>query len=80
MRPLDIHKQVKQQPFLPLRLYFSDGSHFDIRHPVLITVTRTVLALTVAGRKRDQLPERVILCDPMHVVRLEPIDGEPATS
>lgn len=80
MRPLDIHEQVKKQPFLPLRLHFSDGSHFDIRHPELITVTRTVLALTVPGRKRGTLPERVILCDPMHVVRLEPINGEPETN
>ena len=80
MRPLDIHEQVKKRPFLPLRLHFSDGPFFDIRHPEQITVTRMVLAITVLGRNRGTLPERVILCDPMHLVRLEPIDGEPATS
>ena len=38
MRPIDIQNQVKAQPFVPLRLYFSDGSHFDVRHRELISV------------------------------------------
>ena len=76
MRPIDIHSQVKERPFVPLRMHFSDGSHYDIRHPELITVTRTVIGLTIMGPPGARLPERVILCDPLHVTRLEPIDGD----
>ncbi len=76
MRALDIHKQNKEQPFVLLRMYLTDGSHFDIRHPEMITVTRTVLGITIRGRRGNSLPERMILCDPMHVVRLEPVDGK----
>lgn len=76
MRPQDIHQQVKQRPFVPLRLHLSDGSSFDVRHPELIMVSRTVLALMVSGKGGEALPERVFMIDPMHVVRLEPINGE----
>ena len=76
MQPLDIHQQVKQRPFVPLRLHLSDGSSFDVRHPELIMVSRPVLALMVSGNGSGELPERVLLIDPVHVVRLEPIKGE----
>lgn len=72
MRPSDIAEQIKSRPFLPLRMHFSDGSEYDVRHPEFLTVTRTVLALTIMGPPNSLLPERVILLDPMHLVRLEP--------
>jgi len=75
VRPTDIHEQMKTPPFVPMRLYFSDGSTFDVRHPELLTVTRSVLALTIMGPPGATLPERVILLDPVHLVRLEPING-----
>lgn len=76
MRPIDIHKQVRSTPFVPMRLHFSDGSSIDVRHPEFIAVTRIVLGITVPGPSENELPERVILCDPLHVVRLEPINGQ----
>jgi len=76
MRPNDIHVQVKQQPFVPLRMHFSDGSAFDIPRSEFLRVTHTVLELTVMGKNRHTLPERVLLLDPGHVVRLEPINGQ----
>ncbi len=76
MRPSDIYEQMKSRPFVPLRLHFSDGSEFDVRHPELLIVTRTVLALTIMGPPGNKLPERVILLDPVHLLRLEPINGD----
>ena len=76
MRPTDIYEQTKSRPFVPLRLHFSAGSQFDVRHPEVLIVSRTVLALTIMGPHGNKLPDRVIPLDPVHLVRLEPINGD----
>ncbi len=76
MRSLDIDNQLKQRPFVPLRMYLSDGSYYDIRHPEMAIVSRTVISVGVYGQEDEAMPERIILCDPVHVTRLEPINGK----
>lgn len=73
MMPVDIKEQLKRGPF-PLRLCFSDGSTFELRHPEFLIVTRTVLVLTIMGSKPDDLPERAIMLAPIHLVRIEPMN------
>ena len=58
-----------------MRLCFSDGSSVELRHPEFLTVTRSALALTIMGKRAGELPQRVILLDPVHLVRIEPING-----
>src|SRR5262249_50873273 len=36
MRPEELHRFLNQRPFVPFRLYLSDGSHYDIRNPALV--------------------------------------------
>lgn len=76
MRPAEIQKQIKGQPFVPLRMHLSDGSHYDIRHPEMVTVSLSVISVAVFGKRNGELPERIVLCDPIHITRLEPINGE----
>ena len=76
MRPQDIHQHMKQCPFVPFRFHFSDGSSFDVGYPELIMVSRTVLALMDRRNGGGELPERVLLLDPVHVGPLEPINGK----
>lgn len=78
MRPTKIDAQLKQRPFVPFRMHLSDGSHCDVRHPEMILVAQRALALTIHGRPGERMPERLVMCDPMHVTRLEQIDGEDA--
>jgi len=75
MRPAEIQKQVKTQPFVPMRIHLSDGSHYDIRHPEMVIVSHTVVSVAVYGKDDTSLPENVIFCDPIHITRLEPING-----
>jgi len=77
MRPTDIQDQLKRGPF-PLRLCFSDGSAFELRHPELLIVSRSTLALTIMGSPNARLAERIILLDPVHLVRIEPVNGNGA--
>ena len=38
---------LRQQPFLPFRLYVTDGTNYEIRHPESAIVSRTLLQLSV---------------------------------
>lgn len=78
MRPAEIDTQLKQRPFVPFRMHFSDGLHYDVRHPEMILVAQRARALTIHGRPGARLTEQVVMCDPMHITRLEQIDGEKA--
>lgn len=74
MRPNDIRAQLRKQPFEPLRLFVSDGATYDIRHPELAMVGQTeVIIATEVGK--DDLPARFGFVDPIHITRIEPING-----
>ena len=76
MHPSDLLTHARRQPFVPLRLYLSDGSSYDVRHPELIVISRREVAIAIDGAKGD-LPERMIYCDPLHITRVELINGAP---
>ena len=78
MRSTEIAAQLTQRPFLPFRMHLSDGSHYDVRHPEMLLVSQRSLALTTFSRPDAKMPKRIVLCDPMHVTRLEQINGDDA--
>ncbi len=79
MRPNEIRAHLTKAPFQPIRIFLSDGSFYDVRHPEVAAVSRTevVIGLQVGD---DRLPERFAYCDPLHITRIEPIDGETPAS
>ena len=77
MNPETLREQVRKQPFEAFRVYLSDGSHYDIRHPEMITITRRDVAIAI-GPGNDELPDRLATCDPLHIVRVEPLNGRAA--
>ena len=79
MRPNDIHAQLQQRPFVPFRMCFSDRSAFEVRHPEMAMVSRTVITVAVYNGGETDLPERFVFCDPVHVARLEPLIGMSST-
>ncbi len=77
MRTSEIEKQLRQRPFLPFRLRMTDGTAFEVRHPEMLMVSRTIIAVAI-HRPRARDPEGIVLCDPVHVIRIEPLsDGRP---
>ena len=79
MRPDEIRGHLHKQPFQPIRVFVSDGSHCDVRHPDLMLVSRVevVIGLNVGA---DRFPERNAYLDPIHITRIEPINGKQARS
>ena len=77
MRTTEIEKQLRQRPFLPFRLRMTGGTSYEVRHPEMLMVSRTVMAVAI-HESRGRAPEAIILCDPVHIVRIEPVgNGRP---
>lgn len=72
MRPEDIRKHLKKQPFEPFRLYLSDGAFYDVPHPdfMLVGIRELVIGLRSTNK---EIPGQFAFCDPMHVTRIEPL-------
>ena len=74
MRPGQIRDHLKIQPFRPIRVHISDGSSYDIRHPEMAYVTASQVMIALEMSEED-LPDKVVFCDPVHITRIEPLDG-----
>ncbi|MBN1346745.1 MAG: hypothetical protein JXQ73_28905 [Phycisphaerae bacterium] len=74
MRPNEILKHVRREPFRPFRLHLSGGASHEVHHPELIYVGRTEVVVAVELGS-DDVPERSAYCDPIHVTHIEPING-----
>ena len=72
MRPNDFRQMLQLRPFHPFRLHLSGGQTYDIRHPELVSVRRSVLWLYSIS---DQLPRPVsrdmLIVSLAHVVQIE---------
>jgi hypothetical protein len=79
MSPLQILEHLRRAPFRAIRIHLSDGSSYEVTHPENAVVTRTEVAIALESPGGD-LPERMVYCDPLHVTRIEPIDGTKSES
>ena len=75
MRANEILRQQRTRPFRAIRIHLSDGACYDVRHPEMMTVT-TAIVFIARPPEKDGVPDRSVYCDPVHVTRIEPIDGE----
>jgi len=69
MRPDDLLKLVRRQPFAPFRIHITGGKTYDVQHPDQIIVLRSRAVLAV-GRENG-LGERLEHVALLHVVRVE---------
>ena len=78
MTPEAIQKHLLHQPFRPFRVFLSDGAVYEVRQPEMVLVMRReiVIALPKPG---EQFPRHAVYCDPLHITRIEPINGKSAT-
>ena len=66
-----------QQPFEPFRVCLSDGASYEVRQPEMMLVTRRQVIIALP-RPGEEIARRVVYCDPLHITRIEPIDGRGA--
>jgi hypothetical protein len=81
MTSADLQKLVVQKPFVPLRVYVSDGTVHDIRSRELIWVGTGMAVLVVPlhdqGDTDKPLIERTIHIDLRHIVKVETETEQP---
>lgn len=75
MRPDEIRAPLRKQPFEPIRVYISDGASHDVRHPEVMLVSRSEVVIGLQ-RRSDAIPDRNVYIDPIHITRIEPINGK----
>ena len=75
MRPDEIRAHLRKEPFRPIRIYISDGSSYEVRHPEMANVSRTEVVIAMDPGE-DGMPESFAYCDPLHITRIEPLDGK----
>lgn len=74
VRPQQIRAHLGRQPFVPIRVFLTDGSWYDVRHPEMAAVSRAEVVIGLEAGK-DDVPDRFAYCDPVHVVKIEPLGG-----
>src|SRR5436853_4170535 len=73
----DLLDLLRSRPFVPFRMYATDGRTYDVRHPdqALVLRTRVVLPVPTAS----DLPERSEQLALVHIIRAEELSAEPAS-
>lgn len=72
MRPAEIRSHIRAVPFVPVRIFLSDGAHYDVPHPELALVSAHHL-IVAWGQDRNGVPRHTVMVDPVHVTRIEPL-------
>jgi hypothetical protein len=74
MRPDDLRRLLRQQPFVPLRLHLTGGMVFEVRHPEMAHVTRSTVRLELPQLGRIDPVATVTLLHIVWVEALSPAD------
>jgi hypothetical protein len=79
MRAHELRDALRRQPFQPIRVRLSTGQTYDILHPEFAALTATSLFVgspSAAG----EIPVRMVQCDLIHVVAIEPVTAADAST
>jgi hypothetical protein len=75
MSATELRDALHQHPFQPFRIVMTDGVGFDIRHPDLLMVGVRSATVGIPAQPMDELYERTIKVDLLHVIRVEPLQS-----
>ncbi len=75
MRLNELREVLRKQPFEPFRIQLSYGQTHEVRHPEFASLTRTSVYVGIPS-KRDGMPDRAVQVDLLHVVAIEPVNGQ----
>lgn len=72
----EIMAVVKRPTFEPFSVEMSDGSSYPVLHPDMILLSRRSVHVGVSDGVRDEVAQRIVICDPLHITRLIPLDSK----
>ncbi len=74
MTAMEILELQRRRPFPGLRIHLSDGTSYEVMHPEMMAVTKTLVFIALPPVS-EGVPERSVYCDPIHITRIEPVNG-----
>ena len=81
MDPKELAGAVRRRPFTPFRLTLTEGSTYDVRHPEQLMLARASVVIGVPDQTgKEDFFETTVLVDLFHVVRLEPLPTQAAST
>jgi hypothetical protein len=75
-----VRQFARQRPFVPFPLFISDGSFYDVRHPELVMMGKTSVAVGITLSPEETDYDRLATVDLHHVTRIEPLPAGIPTS
>jgi hypothetical protein len=79
MRPEELKALMRRRPFMPVRIYLTDGTTYDVQHPDMVIVLKSRVDIGVPADPSEDIAERVDHCSLLHVVRVEDLNGSHST-
>jgi hypothetical protein len=76
MRAEELRQLLDRRPYVPIRLFFTDGTTFDMRHPELALLTRSTVEIGIPESAEQRIADRVVYCTLLHIVRVENVNGQ----
>jgi hypothetical protein len=81
LSPESLRAELHRQPFVPLRVYLTDGKTYDIRHPEMAIVTsREVYVGRGETSPGSGIARGLDLVSLLHVVRVEQVPLSPSAA
>jgi len=74
VRPDEIRAHLHKHPFVPIRVFVSDGSHYDVVHHDFMLVSRSEVIIGLS-KNPEEIPDKKAYLDPVHITRIEPLNG-----
>jgi hypothetical protein len=75
MQPEELTRRIQHRPFVPFRMFLTDGSIYDVRHPELLMVGKRTAVVGMTANPQQKLFDHLADIDLLHVVRVEPIES-----
>ena len=76
MRPEELRALLRRTPFVPIRIFLSDGQTYDVKHPEMALLTRSTVEIGVEHIEGNGIADDVVYCSLVHILRVENLDGQ----
>ena len=71
MRPEELRAIRDAEPFVPFRIFLTDGKSYDVPHRDFLMIARNLVDIGVPGDPGSGVYDRIVHISPLHVVRVE---------
>jgi len=69
----DIKAEIRGQPFVPKRIFVSDGSQYDVHHPDMCMIGLASIVVGIASDPGSTIFEQTVRIDNCFVTRILPL-------